>query len=275
MSKRGARPWYLYALAVVAVALAILGVAEIGPPTSSARTSTQIVTAENGVVQSTVTGTGNIAAGADLNVNFQTSGTLSSVTVIQGQHVNKGQLLASLDSTSAQLTLDQAEQNLTAAEDQLSTAESNTSSTTSSSTTTAGLNTSAGSGTTQFVSDTTNVPASTTTTPAAKPPPRRQLSPPPPPPPPPHQVDHRLADDDQRVQPFDGSAVGRRWLGGSGLRRDRLHQQQQLHIPRRGRSHPRRRRCTARRRASTALRPRSPTPSSTRRSAARSCRSRA
>jgi macrolide-specific efflux system membrane fusion protein len=128
------RTWYLYALAVTAVTLAALAVAQIGPPTSSARTSTQIVTAQNGIVQSTVSG--NVEPGANLNVNFQTSGTLSNVYVKAGQNVTKGQRLATLDATSARLTLSQAEQNLTAAQDQLSTAQTNASSTTTSTATT-------------------------------------------------------------------------------------------------------------------------------------------
>ncbi|MCW3026258.1 MAG: HlyD family efflux transporter periplasmic adaptor subunit [Solirubrobacterales bacterium] len=121
------RPWYLYLLAALGVVLAVLAFAEIGPPASSARTSTQIVTAEKGIVQSTVTGSGNVAAATDINLNFQTSGTLANVYVKVGQHVEKGQLLATLNQTSAQLTLNQAEQSLTAAEDQLSSAESGSS----------------------------------------------------------------------------------------------------------------------------------------------------
>jgi multidrug efflux pump subunit AcrA (membrane-fusion protein) len=136
------RPWHLYLLAGLAVVLAVLAIAEIGPPTSSARTSTQTVTAEQGVIQSTETGTGNIEPGTDDDVNFQTSGTLSSVDVHVGQHVNKGQLLATLDQSSAQLTLDQAEASLTAAQDQLSSAESGSS--TSSSPTTGGSSGSSG-----------------------------------------------------------------------------------------------------------------------------------
>jgi multidrug efflux pump subunit AcrA (membrane-fusion protein) len=116
---RPSRPWLLYALGVVAIAVAVLAVTEIGPPTSSARTSKQIVTAEQGVVQSTVTGSGNVAAGTDVTVNFNTSGTLQDVYVKQGQHVNGGQLLADLDPTSADLQLSQAQSQLTAAEDQL------------------------------------------------------------------------------------------------------------------------------------------------------------
>ncbi len=102
---RPSRPWLLYALGVVAIAVAALAVSEIGPPTSSARTSKEIVTAEQGVVQSTVTGSGNIAAGTDVTVNFNTSGTLQDVYVKVGQHVKGGQLLADLDPTSANLQL--------------------------------------------------------------------------------------------------------------------------------------------------------------------------
>ncbi len=126
MAEPRRRPWHLYLLVALAVLVTVLAVSEIGPPASSARTSTQTVTAEQGVVQSTVTGSGNIEPGTDLDVNFQTSGTLSSVDVQVGQHVNKGQLLATLGQSSAQLTLDQAEQSLTAAQDQLSSAESST-----------------------------------------------------------------------------------------------------------------------------------------------------
>ena len=115
--------WPLFVLGGVAIAVIVLAIEEIGQPSSSARTSTQIVTAQKGVVQSTVSGTGNVEAGADVDVNFQASGTLSKVYVKVGQHVSKGQLLATLDQTSALLTLDQAQNNLTAAEDQLTAAE--------------------------------------------------------------------------------------------------------------------------------------------------------
>ena len=118
----------MYVLAIVAVAVVIVAILEIGPPTSSARTSKEVVTAENGVVQSTVTGTGNVEAGTDVDVNFKTSGTLQHVYVSEGQHVIKGQLLATLDPTSAQLGVDQAESQLTAAQYQLTAAENGTSS---------------------------------------------------------------------------------------------------------------------------------------------------
>jgi multidrug efflux pump subunit AcrA (membrane-fusion protein) len=117
---RPSRPWYLYVMGLIAVAIVVLAITQIGPPTSSARTSKEIVTAEQGVVQSTVTGSGNVAAGSDVTVNFNTSGTLQNVYVTTGQHVNAGQLIADLDPTSAQLSLDQAQESLTAAQDNLS-----------------------------------------------------------------------------------------------------------------------------------------------------------
>jgi len=69
------------------------------------------------VVQSTVSGSGNVEPGTALDVNVQTSGTLSHVYVSVGQHVKQGQLLATLDLTAAQLALDQADQNLSAAQE--------------------------------------------------------------------------------------------------------------------------------------------------------------
>ncbi|HEY1592636.1 MAG TPA: biotin/lipoyl-binding protein, partial [Solirubrobacteraceae bacterium] len=132
-STRRLRPWHLYMLAALGVALLALAVTQLGAPASSGRTSTQILSAQNGVVQSTVTGSGNIEAGTSDDLNFQTSGALSALDVKVGQHVNKGQLLATLDPTNAQLALDQAESQLTAAQDQLSSAESGSSTTASSS----------------------------------------------------------------------------------------------------------------------------------------------
>ena len=65
MSSRQRGSWYLVALAVVAVAIAVAAVLDLGPPSSSARTSREIVTAQKGVVQSTVTGSGNVEPGTE------------------------------------------------------------------------------------------------------------------------------------------------------------------------------------------------------------------
>ena len=113
-------------LAAVFAAAVIAAILELGPPTSSARTTKETMTAENGLVQSTVTGTGNVEPGTDDTANFQTSGTLQNVYVKAGDHVVKGQLLATLDPTAAQLTVDQAQENLTSAQDNLTNAEDQT-----------------------------------------------------------------------------------------------------------------------------------------------------
>jgi macrolide-specific efflux system membrane fusion protein len=120
---------YLFALALAAVAVAVLAVSQLGIPSSSARTTTENVTTENGVVQTTVSGSGNVAAGTDDEVDFATGGTLEHVSVHEGERVTKGEVLATLDPTSAELTLEEANAQLTAAEDDLAGAEGGSSST--------------------------------------------------------------------------------------------------------------------------------------------------
>src|SRR5579862_8692953 len=102
---RPARPWYLYVLALVAIGIIAVAITEIGPPGSTARTSTESVQATSGVVQTTVSGSGNVEPLTDVTLNFPTSGTLKAVYVKVGQHVKKGQLIAELDPASAQLSL--------------------------------------------------------------------------------------------------------------------------------------------------------------------------
>ncbi len=115
--------WYTVALGLLAVVIVVAAVLELGPPSSSARTSREVVTAQKGVVQSTVTGSGNVEPGTEVFANFKMSGTLADVFVSVGQHVHEGQLLATLDPTSAQLAVNQAQLSLDAAEDQLTAAE--------------------------------------------------------------------------------------------------------------------------------------------------------
>jgi membrane fusion protein, macrolide-specific efflux system len=129
-------PVYLCVLGVVAAAVGYIAISQVGVPTSSARSATEIVTAQNGVVQTSVSGTGNVAAGTDDEVDFATSGTLKHVYVHQGEHVAKGQILATLDPISAQLTLDQVLADLTSADETLSAADGSSSTTTTSTTAT-------------------------------------------------------------------------------------------------------------------------------------------
>lgn len=70
---------------------------------------------QQGTFVSSVTGTGQVSASTELNVQPQTSGAIVSIPVTEGQSVSAGDVLARLDSTSAenavrnaQLSLDSA-----------------------------------------------------------------------------------------------------------------------------------------------------------------------
>ena len=62
-----------------------------------------------GVVQSTVSGSGNLQPASQLDLGFKTTGTVSHIYVTQGEQVVAGQLLATLDPQSAEVTLEQSE----------------------------------------------------------------------------------------------------------------------------------------------------------------------
>jgi multidrug efflux pump subunit AcrA (membrane-fusion protein) len=104
------------ALVVVSIALIVFGVLAIGPASQSSGQGTRTTTVQRGVVQSTVSGSGNIQAAGQLNLGFKTGGTVTHIYVKQGQHVNEGQLLATLDPQSAEVTLEQAKASLQSAD---------------------------------------------------------------------------------------------------------------------------------------------------------------
>jgi multidrug efflux pump subunit AcrA (membrane-fusion protein) len=162
-SRRSVRPWYVVLLAAVAAGVIIFGVTQLGTSTAStARTSKETVAAENGVVQTTVSGSGEVEPGVDDTLNFGTSGTLQTVDVKLGQHVKKGQLIATLDPSSAQLTLQEAEASETEAQDNLTEVEDGDSTTANSSGSSTGSSTSASSNST---AETTDIKASAASAP--------------------------------------------------------------------------------------------------------------
>jgi multidrug efflux pump subunit AcrA (membrane-fusion protein) len=102
----------LGALCVAAVggAYAVVG------PASQTSAQSRTVTAQRGVVQSVVSGSGNIQAASELDLGFKTSGVVTRIYVHQGEHVTDGRLLAELDPESAEVALEQSRANLQAAE---------------------------------------------------------------------------------------------------------------------------------------------------------------
>jgi multidrug efflux pump subunit AcrA (membrane-fusion protein) len=113
---RSTRPWPSYALGVLCVGAIVAAVLLVGPASGSQTGAGRTVTVARGVVQSTVSGSGNIQASSQLDLGFKTSGVVTQIYVSQGQHVTEGQLLAELDPKSAEVALEQARANLQTAE---------------------------------------------------------------------------------------------------------------------------------------------------------------
>jgi multidrug efflux pump subunit AcrA (membrane-fusion protein) len=123
ISRLKERPWLNGTLAVLCVAAIVVAYTSVGQASPSSAQSTRTATVQQGVVQSTVSGSGNIEPSSELNLGFKTSGTVTHIYVKQGQHVNKGQLLATVDPQTAEVTLEQAKASLQSAEATLTKAE--------------------------------------------------------------------------------------------------------------------------------------------------------
>jgi multidrug efflux pump subunit AcrA (membrane-fusion protein) len=116
MTENSRRPWPTYLLGLAAVGAIVAAYLVVGPPAESTTTATRIVTAQSGVVASTVSGSGNVEAAKQLDLGFKTSGVVSHIDVSEGQHVVQGQLLAELNPESTEVTLEQARASLKTAE---------------------------------------------------------------------------------------------------------------------------------------------------------------
>ncbi len=92
---------------------------------ASQATRTRLVAATRGTVSQTVSASGSVASSATANASFATSGTVTEVDVKVGDVVTKGQVLAKVDPTAAQASLNTAKANLTAAKAALTRAQNN------------------------------------------------------------------------------------------------------------------------------------------------------
>ena len=116
MTDRTSASWLVYALGVLCAGAIAAAILVVGPASGSQATATRTATVARGVVQSTVSGSGNLQPASELNLGFRTSGTVTSIYVTQGEQVAQGQLLATLDPQSAEVTLEQAKASLQSAE---------------------------------------------------------------------------------------------------------------------------------------------------------------
>lgn len=116
MNEHSGRPWPVYLLGLAAIGAIAAAYLVVGPSSQSTASATRIVTAQSGVVASTVSGSGNVEAAKQLDLGFKTGGVVSRIYVSEGQHVVEGQLLAELDPESAEVTLEQARATLKTSE---------------------------------------------------------------------------------------------------------------------------------------------------------------
>jgi multidrug efflux pump subunit AcrA (membrane-fusion protein) len=116
MTERTGASWVVFALAALCAGAIVAAILVVGPASGSQSTVTRTATVARGVVQSTVSGTGNLQPQSQLNLGFKTSGTVTHIYVKQGQEVAQGQLLATLDPQSAEVTLEQARASMESAE---------------------------------------------------------------------------------------------------------------------------------------------------------------
>jgi multidrug efflux pump subunit AcrA (membrane-fusion protein) len=157
---RATRPWLNYLLGAACAGAILAAILVVGPASGSQSTVTRTAKAAEGVVQSTVSGSGNLQAASQLNLGFKTSGTVTNIYMTQGRQVTQGQLLATLNPQSAEVTLEQAKASLQSAEANLAKEEE-----TNGETTSAGQSSGAGAGNSSNAS-TASVPPASTTTPA-------------------------------------------------------------------------------------------------------------
>jgi HlyD family secretion protein len=125
MTERTRASWLVYVLGALCTGAIVAAILVVGPASGSQSTVTRTATAAEGVVQSTVSGAGNLQAASQLTLGFKTSGVVSQIYISQGQQVTEGQLLAELNPKSAEVTLEQSRATLQAAVANLAQVEEN------------------------------------------------------------------------------------------------------------------------------------------------------
>jgi macrolide-specific efflux system membrane fusion protein len=116
MTESTGASWLVYTLGALCAGAIVAAVLVVGPASASQSSRSRTVTVASGVVQSTVSGSGNLQASSQLNLGFKTSGTVTHIYMTQGEQVVQGQLLATLDPQSAEVTLEQAKATLQSSE---------------------------------------------------------------------------------------------------------------------------------------------------------------
>src|SRR5215813_4815018 len=121
--------WVNAALGVLALAGAGWAYQTVHGNQSSSASSTSVsrnVQVSTGNVTASVSASGTVASASNAAAAFITSGTVTEIDVKVGDVVTAGQVLAKVDPTPAQETLNTAQANLQAAKDALARAQAST-----------------------------------------------------------------------------------------------------------------------------------------------------
>ncbi len=99
----------IYGVLAIIVAV-IIRMVFTGRPQVTVGTTRETTTIDTGDINITVNATGNIVANQDASLNFGTNGKVTAILVQPGDFVRKGQVIATVENTSAQDSLASAEQ---------------------------------------------------------------------------------------------------------------------------------------------------------------------
>lgn len=122
---RKRNPWLIALIIVLVILLIGGGLLTYRRLTRPPAVQYTQVAATVGNLTVTVSGTGPVQAGAVYNLNFAASAPIQTIDVHVGQQVTQGQQLATLDPTSLQDALNQAQNNVNAAQNGLNNASTN------------------------------------------------------------------------------------------------------------------------------------------------------
>jgi multidrug efflux pump subunit AcrA (membrane-fusion protein) len=109
-------------LAVAAVAAVVASVLSVGSESAGVQVSERTVTVSRGVIETVVSGSGNLEPARQAELDFATSGRITKIYTAEGEHVSKGELLARVDDRSARVALAKAQADLVDAQDALTAA---------------------------------------------------------------------------------------------------------------------------------------------------------
>jgi multidrug efflux pump subunit AcrA (membrane-fusion protein) len=120
--RRRAAPLVPVLLTLVAAGAVVAAVLSVGSSSSGAQVSERTATVSRGVIQSIVSGSGNLAPSHQQDVEFATGGKVTHVYVHTGERVDKGALIARIDAASQRVAVAKAQAALVDAQDALTDA---------------------------------------------------------------------------------------------------------------------------------------------------------